>query len=259
MAATLGVTSPVVSDEPSPLPASVRLAWWGTAWLRGHVVADQLIDAVVDQDATHLVALEETAEPLVTGLGGLRSDGADALGAALPAEGDPVGLGGPAAFNAAAFEVGEAVVVLDAGGFVLRGLVPERVGAAVTWRSMPGERRQLPDVGEADRALRAALIEAAEALAALDVARWRPDVADRLMNLHHRPRLAAPPGVPPRCVELATRGLQALQIVELALEDDGGGLTALDAQTRRAALAPLGRAGRRALVAAASPEVWPPG
>ena len=120
------------------------------------------------------------------------------------------------------------------------------------------ERRQLPDVGEADRALRAALPEAADALAALDVARWRPEVADRLMNLRHRPRFVAPPGVPPRCVELAARGLQALEIVELALEDDGGALTALEAETRRVALVPLGRAARRALVAAASPEVWPP-
>ena len=247
-----------MSDQPSPLPASVRLAWWGTAWLRGHVVADHLIDAVVDQDATHLVALEGTAEPLVTGLGGLRSAGADGLGAAMPAEGDPVGLGGPAAFNAAALEAGEAVVVLDAAGFVLRGLVPDRVGAAVTWRSMPSERRQLPDVGEADRGLRAALIESAEALAGLDVGRWRPEVADRLMNLHHRRHLAAPPGVPERCVDLAARGLQALQIVELALEDDGAALTVHEADARRAALVPLGRAGRRALVAAASPEVWPP-
>jgi hypothetical protein len=29
-------------------------------------------------------------------------------------------------------------------------------------------------------------------------------------------------------------------------------------ECRRAALVPLGRAGRRALVAACSPEVWPP-
>ena len=50
-----------MTDRPSPLPASVRLAWWGTAWLRGHVVTDLLIDAVVDQDATHLVVLEADA------------------------------------------------------------------------------------------------------------------------------------------------------------------------------------------------------
>ena len=241
------------------LPASVRLAWWGTAWLRGHVVADELIDAVLDRDATHLVLLDAGPEPLMTGLGRLRSEGADALGAAVPAEGDPVGLGGPRAFNAAALEVGEAVVVLDAASFALRGLVPERVGAAVTWRALPAERRQLPDVGEADRTLRAALLEAADTLASLDVARWRPEVADALMNLRHRAGLSAPAGVPPRCADLAARGLQALEIVELALVDDGGAVTALEADTRRRALLPLGRAGRHALVAAASPEVWPPG
>ncbi|MDX6373112.1 MAG: hypothetical protein QOD98_2100, partial [Nocardioidaceae bacterium] len=115
----------------------MRLAWWGTAWLRGHVVADQLIDAVVDQDATHLMAFAGSApEPLITGLGQLRAAGADALGAALPAEGDPVGLGGPAPFNAAALEVGEAVLAIDAAGFVLQGLVPARVGSAVTWTAM---------------------------------------------------------------------------------------------------------------------------
>jgi hypothetical protein len=253
-----------VTDRTDPLPASVRLAWWGTAWLRGHVVADHLIDAVVDQDATHLVAFPESGpEPLVTGLGRLRAAGADALGAALPAEGDPVGLGGPAAFNAAAFEAGEAVVVLDAAGFGLHGLVPVRVGAALTWSVTQADRRQLPDVGEADRALRSALPEAADALASLDVARWRPEVADRLMaelskNVRHGRHPAAPPGVPTRCVELAERARRALEIVALALEDDGGARTALEAEARRSALLSLGRAARRALVAAASPEVWPP-
>jgi len=91
------------------------------------------------------------------------------------------------------------------------------------------------------------------------VARWRPEVADRLMDLRRRPRIAAPPGVPPRCAELAARALQALEIVDLALEDDGGALTALEAETRRGALGPLRRASRHALVVAASPEVWPPG
>jgi hypothetical protein len=255
-----GVASTRMEEAPAAMPAAVRLAWWGTAWLRGHVVADHLIDAVLDGDAAHLVAFPEAGpEPLVTGLGRLRSAGADALGAALPVEGDPVGLGGPADFNAAALDAGEAVVAVDGAGSALAGLVPSRVGAAVTWQVLPAERRQLPDVGEADRALRAALPVAADALAALDVARWRPVVADRLMDLRHRPRVAAPPGMPRRCAELAAAALQALEIVDLALEDDGGALTASEAEARRAALVPLGRAARRALVAAASPEVWPPG
>lgn len=252
--------SPAVTG---PLPAAARLAWWGTAWLRGHVVTDLVVDAVVGDDATHVVAGldalglggDEGAEGLVIGLGRLRAEGATGLGAAFPVEGDPVGLGGPRPFNDAALEAGEAVVAVDAG----IGLAPVRVGAAVTWVAHRAARRQLPDVGEADRALRAALLESAQTLADLDVARWRPEVADRLMNLRHRAPLVAPDGVPARCVELAARGLQATEIVDLALEDDGGAVSLAEVEARRTALTPLARAGRRALVAACSPEGWPPG
>jgi hypothetical protein len=256
MAVTLsGVTSATVTAN---LPASCRLAWWGTAWLRGHVVTDFLVDAVLDGDATHAVAGlpgSEATETLVGALGRLRAAGATAFGAALPTEGDPVGLGGPRDFNTAALEAGEAVVVAGAD----LGLVPQRTGAAIAWRALPAQRRQLPDVGEADRSLRGALLEAAEGLARLDVARWRPEVADRLMNLRRREEVVAPDGVPARCVELAGRGLQATEIVELALEDDGGAISASEIEARRSTLQPLARAGRHALVAACSPEVWPPG
>ncbi|MDO9457007.1 hypothetical protein [Nocardioides sp.] len=240
------------TDTTSPLPVSGRLAWWATAWLRGHVGPDDLLDGVLDGDVTHLVLGPDTG--LVTTLASLRAAGATAFGAAFPAEGDPVGLGGPSELNAAALEAGEAVVALGADA----ALVPTRVGPTVEWTLLPARRRPLPDVGEADRALRGVLLDSADRLAALDVARWRPEVADRLMNLRHRPAVAAPPGIPPRCVDLASRGLQALGIAELALEDDGGALTVVEMEQRRSALAPLARAGRRALVAACSPEVWPP-
>lgn len=239
------------------LPASVRLAWWGTSWLRGHVVTDLVVDAVLGDDATHAVAGlpgSDRTETLVVALGRLRAAGASSIGAAFPVEGDLVGLGGPAAFNSDAIEAGEAVVVAAAG----LGLVPHRTGAAITWAAHPAARRQLPDVGEADRELRSALIESANALARLDVARWRPDVADELLNLRHRHPATAPPGVPERCADLAARGLQAIGIVDLALEDDGAALGVAEILARGDALRPLARAGRRALVAAASPEVWPP-
>jgi hypothetical protein len=239
------------------LPPAARLAWWGTAWLRGHVVPDLLVDAVLGDDATHAVAGlpgADGTETLVSALARLRALGATSFGAAFPAEGDPAGLGGPPAFNADALEAAEAVVVGGAGV----GLVPRRTGAAVVWTTHPAERRQLPDVGEADRDLRTALVTTANALADLDVARWRPEVADRLLDLRHRALVVAPDGVPPRCVQLAARALQATGIVALALEDDGGAITAAEMAERRAALVPLDRAGRRALVAACSPEAWPP-
>jgi len=235
---------------------SAVLAWWGTAWLRGDAVPDLVLDAVIGGDATHAVAGlpgESGTVTLVAALAALRRSGATAFGLAVPAAGDPVGLGGPPSFNAAALDAGEAVVV---SGCDL-GLVPNRVGAAVVWEVSAASRRSLPDVGEADRELRRALFESADALAALDVARWRPEVADELISLRKPQPVTAPPGIPGRCLDLAGRGLQALTIVDLALADDGGAVTATDAGQRRAALQPLDRAGRRALVAACSPEAWP--
>jgi hypothetical protein len=233
---------------------SGRLAWWATAWLRGLVVADLVIDEVLAGDATHVVAGLPGTEgpvPLARILAELRLAGSTAVGLALPAPGDPVGLGGPADLNAAALDAGEAAV---SGSM---GFVPRQVGAAVEWTTYDALPRQLGDVGECDRALRLTLQQATGALADLDVARWRPEAADALLDLHHRPELAPPPGVPGRCVELAGRALQALAIVDLALEDDGGALSVSLVAARREALAPLGAAARRSLVAACSPEVWP--
>ncbi|SFI63730.1 hypothetical protein [Nocardioides psychrotolerans] len=241
----------------TPLAVSARVAWWGTAWLRGHVVADQLLDAVLEDSVAHVVSGIDgvDGDSILGALARLRALGAHAFGATFPAEGDLVGLGGPAEFNRAALEVGEGVVAVGAG----IGLTPRAVGPAYEWVAHLAAPRQVPDVGEADRALRAALLHASEDLAALEVAKWRPEVADRLLNLRHRTTYVAPPGVPDRCIDLAARGQQALEIVEIALEDDGGALSVVEIEQRRAALVPLERAGRRALVAAFSPEGWPPG
>ena len=89
-----------------------RLAWWGTAWLRGHVVTDQCSTPCSDATLTHARATGATARP-ARAAGRLRAPGATGVGLALPAEGDPLGLGGPPAFNAAALEAGEAVVVAE--------------------------------------------------------------------------------------------------------------------------------------------------
>ena len=212
--------------------------------MRGAVVADLAVDAIIGDDATHRVigpAADGEHEGLVTALGRLRAEGAEHVGLAWPAE-----------LNAAAFEAGEAVI---AGP---HGWVPRREGAVVFWHAYAARPRQLTDVGEADRRLRLAMVHTADRLAALDVARWRPDVADELTDLRTFGRLDSPPGTPPRCVELAARALQAAGIVDLALDDDGAAITHAEAEGRRTALRDLATAARHALVAACSPEVWPP-
>lgn len=235
------------------LPESAVLAWWATAWFRGHVGPDELLDAL---DGFHQVTgLDAEPVPLLPALGRLRSAGATSVGLALPAPGILAGLGGPGGFNKAALEAGEAVV-LDGAGL---GLVPHRAGAGVSWQLEPAARRQLVDLGEADRSLRTALVATADRLAALDVARWRPEVADELMNLRRVASLDAPPGTPAAAVDLATRAGRAAYVVELALEDDGGAVSAWEIAQREEALRPLDLAARHAVVAACSPEVWPPG
>lgn len=218
------------------MPASAVLSWWGTAWLRGAVSADEVLAAVPG-----VGVLDVLAEA--------RLSGASGIGLALPTEGDPVGLGGPTDFNTAALTHGEAAVA-DCG----IGWIPVGQG----WERWQAARRQVPDVGEADRALRSTLISTADSLARLDVARWRPEVADALLNLQHRVALPAPSSVPPRCVDLAQRGFQAEGIVELAVMDDGASVSASEMMLRSDALLALERAARRAIVAAFSPEVWPP-
>jgi hypothetical protein len=234
------------------LPRSAELAVWFTAWVRGQVSLDDARDAIVGPDAAHdVVGLPEEAEPvpLILALGRLKAAGAAGAGLALPVPGDPLGLAGPPDFNADALEVEEGVVFegLDAG------MVPRVVGAGVVWSyRSASSRRQVPDISEADPALRQAVLSAANTLAELDVARWRPEIADELMALRRTPDLRLPPHWDPRAVRLASLSVRCRTIVDLALDDDGGAVSAAEVSARRDALTPLDHAARRGLVAACS-------
>lgn len=238
------------SERASGLSDSVRLALWFSAWCEGRASLDEARDEIVGADAAHdVVGLPGSEEPvpLILALGALRAERATGAGLALPEPGDPVGLGGPPGFNAEAVEVGEAAVLRGAD----LGLVPVRAGAGVVWRCLgANERRQVPDLAEADTELRGALPRAADDLAALDVARWRPEVADELMALRRPRDLPLPAGMEPRAQRMVALASRCRAIVELALVDDGGAITAAEADRRRHALIPLDRAARRALVAA---------
>jgi hypothetical protein len=230
------------------LPDAARFALWFTAWSRGATSLDETRDAIVGDDAAHDVAgLPSGTVPVILALGELRGLGATTAGVALPVPGDPLGLAGPAAFNSLALDQGE-TVLLDGAGL---GLVPVRAGAGVVWRALPAETaRQVPDPSEADQQLRRAVVEAADDLAVLDVARWRPEVADELLALRRPVDLRLPPGTSERASRMLGLALRCRTIVELALEDDGAAVSAQEMSRRREALLPLDHAARRAVVAA---------
>jgi hypothetical protein len=236
--------------SPPSLPLSARFALWFSAWVTGRSSLDDTRDAIVGDDAAHDVAGvpgSPASQPLILALGALRGHRATGAGLALPAPGDPLGLAGPSTFNADVIEAGEGVVLEGAD----LGLVPHRAGAGVVWTCHHAvSHRQLPDPFEADTSLRRALVRTADRLADLDVARWRPDVADELTTLRTSTDLVFPEAMTPRAVRLAAMAMRCRTIVDIALGDDGGSITAAEADARRQALIPLDHAARRGLVAA---------
>lgn len=235
-----------------PLPASARVACWLNAWLASRESADAVISGVDGRPGRAHFAGGPLGESLPTALflGELRRLGVRRASSALPVPGDPLGLGGPPDFNTEVVDAGEGVLLHGPG----LGLVPVQAGNLVTWHVLAASPPSyLPTVSDADRALRASLLETADRLAGLDVASWRPEVADLLTTLR-RPRRpdAATPFASTQSARLAHDAVRASEIVSLALTDDGGAVSAFEASERAQALRPLDQAARAAVVAATS-------
>ncbi|HEX4812730.1 MAG TPA: hypothetical protein VFV66_08245 [Nonomuraea sp.] len=222
-------------------PVCPSLVAWGNAWLTGHVGLDEAADHV-ESAAGPAVAGEV---PLRKYLANLRADGLRELRLALPAPGDPLGLSGPASFNSAAVDAGQAVIaVLDGRtlGFVP---APDRrgssyVGVRLEVHESGPARHDLPSLAEAERGLSDAMRSATEALAAVDgPALSRPEPRPQGGELA--------PGYPGRAHRVSTLATRLAAVLRLA---DDRGLTSGQVAARGAALRELDRAVRRALVAA---------
>jgi hypothetical protein len=239
---------------------SARLVGWANAWLAGHVSLDDAVDAVVGDDGALFRLPEaggaERVERTALALAALRTRGTTALRLVLPVSGDPSGLPGPREFNLAALAAGEAALTVDGSPL---GFLPEPGTidgpTQVVWQAYPVTAvwgHGLPSLSEAERGLHETLREATEALIRLDLARWRPEVAEALHDLRDGAGAedALPPGYPPRARRVLVLARRVAAITELAIADPGAAISAGEMAVRTATLRPLGEASRRAEVAA---------
>lgn len=260
----------------APLPRSVLLALWlnGAGSVPG-LTAERITTAVEQDDEPHSLAgvPRETEWAAAPPQGLLRDALPDWFGgplhaaALLPVPGDAAGV--PAPVSARATEAGECLLLTISGEHV--ALVPEievfgsvlEQGFLVTWHAQsvqPWETRFLGAVGslsEAERGLRRALRTATEALAGLDVARWRPDAAQAILALGSGAAVPwdLPPSFDQRQVQVLTLAARLRAIVELARDDDGGAVNLWQADQRSTALREVDHAARHAMAAATLPLV----
>ncbi|WP_129662947.1 hypothetical protein [Phytoactinopolyspora endophytica] len=244
------------------MPRSARLAAWASAWLNDSCSLDDVLTRVCGDDEPHDVIDVPGSTGtvnLITALASLRDAGVTTFRVVLPVPGDPTGLGGPPDLTADAVDAGETVLAVGEPD-VAYALVPDirtfgppgDQGHFVTWRCRqaapppPG-----PSLTEAEHDLSSSLMEAGSALAQLDVAAWRPEVATLLEEVRSsKVAEPLPRGFPAKAQMVAARSIRLLAVADFALTDDGGAVSASAAESRRSVLTPLERAARHALVAA---------
>jgi hypothetical protein len=249
-------------------PRSALLACWTTAWLAGEASLPDLVERVSAHDEGHTVAgLWVDDLELEQAVARLRAEGVRRARLVLPAPGDPLGLPGPGPFTQAALVAGEGVLAVreDGSGY---GLVPgitshgsELDGTVTTvlWSCHVVEVSgpdQGPFLHEAEHDLRLGVVEAARALADLDIARWNPEIGDALHDLRRSARHGIgedelPGSWPPRAREVLVKARQLAGVISLAQQDVvGGAVGAHEAEARDRVLRDLARVVRRARVAA---------
>ncbi|HEX3826936.1 MAG TPA: hypothetical protein VHV82_06655 [Sporichthyaceae bacterium] len=246
---------------------SGRLVAWGNAVLAGTVSPDTAADKVTAGDGRHrLCGPVGDATTLPMFLASMRSAGVRGLMLVLPVPGDPVGLPGPAAFNARAIDVGEAVLTVAdrPEGLLPRVAPPDPDGPPETlvhWAVVPVNPRvglDLPSLSEAERDLITTVRDVTAAVADLDLARWRPQLAAALDEIRDGTGAAAlAPGYPGRAHRVLALAQRLGAIADLVRTDPGGAAGTGSSATRDALLRPLATAARRATVAAFNCVVEP--
>jgi hypothetical protein len=231
-----------------------RLAVWATAWLSGRTSYDEALDAIGGDTAHRVAGLPGTDEavPLGWALTALRGLGERRLRLVLPVPGDVRGLPRVGGLAALALEAGSAAV-----GDRL-ALVPEPLGPeAVAWTAfdLAGAPPLPPPVEGTLRSvsgeLDLAVTDAARTLAALDLARWHPEVPALLAGLAGSRAPGLPADTDPLALSVLGRAQRLAQVLDLAMADaPGAAVTSTQAAARDDALRPLATAVREAVTAA---------
>ncbi|MCU1588329.1 MAG: hypothetical protein JWN31_1822, partial [Frankiales bacterium] len=120
---------------------------------------------------------------------------------------------------------------------------------------------QGPFLHEAEHDLRRGIVEAANALVELDVARWNPDVRDALDDLRKAQRRGVdteelPGSWPARARDVLTQARTIAGLLALVSNDVGGAVDAREAEARDRIIRDLARVVRRARVAAYNAQSW---
>ena len=247
------------------LPRSVLLALWVQRVGAGSEPLQRAVRAVEGDDEPHTVTGADGFAPAGGHLPDLLAawaSGPREVAALLPAPGDVAGV--PAPVSAAAVEAGECVLVSTAMGSF--AAVPEieafgssyERGHLVAWAVSPvpdwrtGLLGTVGSIADSERDLRGALSSATQALASLDVARWRPDAAEAIASLRSDADLGwpVPAGLDGRRLRVLVTAARLRAIVALATADDGGAVNLWQADQRSTALREVDRAARRAMCAA---------
>lgn len=240
--------------------AGILAAWWN-CWAVGACGAEAVIDALSPFGRHVFVGLDGDPSPLIVGLARLRPTAAPDLTSperwrmrvALPVAGDAGGLPGPARFNEAAIEAGQAVILSEAG----IGLIPDIGADVTTWtcRAVIVGTGAAPPVRpeQAVATVRSALMRALTSLEDLDPAVDRDAVRVQLTDLDKRiNEIKLPNTLDQRLVHTAVTAARVLGAVAIVEQADNARPETPDLAARAEALRGLARDARHALAAALS-------
>jgi hypothetical protein len=232
-----------------------QLAAWGSAWLRGSVAFDDVLDAVAagTRNVGGLGFDSTDLHPVGSALSDWKRAGTKTLTLVLPVPGDVRGLAGAPEFRDAALASGQAVFGLDTGLTCVAGPeTPSSAGRQLYWHRATVIERA-PDfvsLSDAEHDLAEAVRETASGFARRGSSSWMSDVAGALSDARRAgERLNLPASHPPRGVRVVAQAERLAAVLELVDADGTGELTAAGMLERDRALTPLRIAVRRALLA----------